>query len=246
MSWPVPQWVAEWRLELERARSAAEAAVNEWRAGRLRAVDDLAALQPALAQARAAWAPYAQRVALIENDLRETLRPAMWAANHEARNAGFGHRRRAHRAADSATRAVRNAEAEVGQINNAGWEVKHHLDELGNKANSLHSRTEPRAIEAERLWEDDLGRYEHTLAALDTIERWYEGQSVSSSALHYATATIADRIRQADGRSAVLRRTTPEDWGDFLAPPAAALGLDDTPFTSPPPALERDGLGIEL
>lgn len=201
---------------------------------------------PPSPEARLAWAPYAQRVGRIEDELRESLHPARWTAIHEARNGGFGHRRRAQRAAEAATRAVTEAEAAVARINDAGRDVKHHLDQLENEVNRLRARTEPRAVQAEQLWEDLVGQHEHTLAALDTIERWYQGESVGTNALRHATATIAARIRQDDGRSAVLRRTTPDDWSDFLAPAATALGLEDTPLMSPRPALERDGLGIEL
>ena len=73
---------------------------------RAEAAAELAELQPALAAARAAWQPYAERIAAIEDELRTELRPAMWKANHDATHAGFGHRHSASRRANDATERV--------------------------------------------------------------------------------------------------------------------------------------------
>ena len=70
------------------------------------AAAELAELQPDLAAARAAWQPYAERIAAIEDELRTDLRPAMWKANHDATHAGFGHRHSASRRANDATERV--------------------------------------------------------------------------------------------------------------------------------------------
>src|SRR5205085_4429352 len=58
----MPGWVEDWRLELERARSETESTVEQWRTARTLAADELAALQPALARARSAWAPFVRQL----------------------------------------------------------------------------------------------------------------------------------------------------------------------------------------
>ena len=79
------------------------------------AAAELAELQPDLAAARAAWQPYAERIAAIEDELRTDLRPAMWKANHDATHAGFGHRHSASRRANDATERVDDAESSASR-----------------------------------------------------------------------------------------------------------------------------------
>ena len=71
------------------------------------------------------------------------LRPAMWSANHDAREAGFGHRRHAERIAADARAAVEQAQAAIAAIHADGAPVKQHLDQLQRHAAELRGRAEP-------------------------------------------------------------------------------------------------------
>jgi hypothetical protein len=93
----IPGWFGTWRAQLEQRRDDLIDQFTEQVNQSSRAEADLAALQPALAEARAAWRPYQQPINRLEDELQSTLRPAMWKANHESLHAGFGHRHAAAR-----------------------------------------------------------------------------------------------------------------------------------------------------
>ena len=98
--------MAPWRTLLEEQRDDLTSYLAHRAERRAEAAAELAALQPDLAVARAAWQPSAERIAAIEDELRTDLRPAMWKANHDATHAGFGHRHSARRRANDATERV--------------------------------------------------------------------------------------------------------------------------------------------
>lgn len=79
-----------WRTALEQHRGDLIAEFAERAQRSTRAEADLFELQPALPAARAAWRPYQQPINQLEDELRCTLRPAMWKANYDALRAGFG------------------------------------------------------------------------------------------------------------------------------------------------------------
>jgi conjugative relaxase-like TrwC/TraI family protein len=248
-SWRLPPWIEKWRLELERARTNAQATLDDWRAARMSATDELAALEPALARARTAWAPFAHRIDQIEHELRETLRPTMWTANHDARNAAFGQRRLAHRHATAATAAVLEAESQIAQIHNAGRTEEHTLGRLEAEASRLQAVAHPgpQGVHLERLYEDHVAQHEGVLAALTTIDRWYRGTRVRSSDLTDAIGMIAMSVGGDAPPLSGLYDITPDNWNDFLAPVIEVLELDHTELlTNLQPVLEPDTIGIDL
>jgi hypothetical protein len=111
--------------------------------------------------ARAAWQPYAERIAAIEDELRTDLRPAMWKATH----AGFGHRHVASRRANDATERVEHAEARIASIHTDGTDVKERLDVLEAEARNLHylAHPTPAGYGLEQFHREQLNRMEPLL-----------------------------------------------------------------------------------
>ncbi len=84
-----PEWLAAYRDELEQRRDDLTAGLTERVQRRTEAAGALVDMHPALTAARAAWRPYAERINAIEHEL-ETVRQAMWQANHDAIRPGSG------------------------------------------------------------------------------------------------------------------------------------------------------------
>jgi hypothetical protein len=169
----VPEWFEPARRRLIERRDDLHAQLNQAAEARHQARLDLAALQPHLAAAHAAWAPYAARIAEINEQLHERLKPAMWDAAHIERHAGIGRRRAARHRLTDARRAVHDAEAAVRGIETSGAPIKHHLDQLRLRARHLQEATGP---DRPSTYLDNLNRLELTNVEdrLDALHTWQQ------------------------------------------------------------------------
>ena len=209
----IPEWFEPARRRLIERRDDLHAQLDQAAEARRQAGLDLAALQPDLAAAHAAWAPYAAQIAEINEQLHERLKPAMWAAAHDERHAGIGRRRAArHRLAD-ARRAVDDAEADIRAIETSGAPVKRHLDQLTAPSPHLREAADP---DRPSTYLDNLNRLELTkvqglLDALHTWQHWAEGHPVTPSDAHGR--------RRDDHRRHPPRPPHPADLDDMNARP---------------------------
>jgi hypothetical protein len=96
-----------------------------------------------LAAARATWQPHRTAIDRIEQELRNSLRPAMWTANHDAMRAGIGHRCATARRAKAANRRVAGAEARIAAICAGAADVKQRLDAFEASAWNLRDLAHP-------------------------------------------------------------------------------------------------------
>ncbi len=246
-----PDWVATWRTQLEHQRDDLASYLTSRAALRADAATELAELRPALDAARAAWQPYAQRIAEIEDELRTDLRPSMWKANHDAMHASVGHRHSGGRRAKIATERVDDAEAHVTAIRGGGADVKQRLDALETETRNLHdlAHPSPGGYGLEDLNRDQLDRTDRLLDAVDIWTTWAHGRPVYTADLAAAVATLTDVARHTpllalnDGQ---IDRT---EWFEALQPVTDLLRMRgiDLPIDRHL-ELERNvpDLGIEL
>ncbi len=216
----LPEWVAPFRTLLEEQRDDLTSYLAHRAERRVEAAAELAALQPGLAAARAAWQPSAERIAAIEDALRADLRPAMWKANHDAAHAGFGRRHSASRRATDATERVEQAEARIASIHTDGAEVKQRLDVLEAETRNFHdlAHPSPAGYGLEQFHRDQLDRIEPLLDAVDIWTTWAHGQPVPTAALATAVSTLtnaADRAPLLAVNDGEIDRT---EWFDALQP----------------------------
>jgi conjugative relaxase-like TrwC/TraI family protein len=186
----VPQWVERWTQQLRDRRQCLVDGLHERERRRADAIEELQALQPAIEAAREAWEPYARPIRDLERQLDSELRPAMWAANREASQAGFGHRRHTERAAAEAREAVEQAQAAIADILTDGAPVKNDLDLLLRHAAGLRTRAEP--IEAlGALDRNEIRQLDQLLDAADTYTSWLEGRPTPSARLAHAVDILS-------------------------------------------------------
>ena len=216
----LPDWVAPWRTQLEQQRDDLTSYLAHRAERRAEAATELAALQPDLAAARAAWQPYAERIAAIEDELRTDLRPAMWKANHDATHAGFGHRHSASRRANDATERVEDAEARIASIHTDGADVKQRLDVLEAEARNLHdlAHPSPAGYGLEQFHREQLDRIEPLLDAVDIWTTWAHGRPVPTADLATAVSTLTDAARRAPLLAVNDGEIDRTQWFDALQP----------------------------
>ena len=166
----IPDWVGPWRAQLEQRREDLVDYLDDRARRRAEAAVELADLQPALAAARAAWQPYGDAIAEIEDELRSELRPAMWKANSDAMHAGFGHHHATARRAKAANDRVADAEARIAAIHAGAADVKQRLDRIEADAANLADLAHPTPAAA---WLDQLNREQ--LHDIDGIARRARG-----------------------------------------------------------------------
>ena len=210
---------------------------------------ELADLQPALAAARAAWQPYANAIAAIEDKLRSRLRPAMWKANNEAMYAGFGHHHTTARRAEAATARVADVEARVADIHTNAADLKQRLEALEAEAGNLtdYARPSPAAVWLDDLDRQQLSHLDELLNAVDICIAWTSGRPVRMHELADAVATLTDAARAAPMLSLSPGQIDQSQWHGLLAPLTELLhqrGLDLQPAEAV--ELEGDVFGIEL
>jgi len=181
-------------------------------------------LQPALAAARAAWRPFQRPINQLEDELRTELRPAMWKANSQARQAGFGHRHTAARRAAEASRYVADIQARIDAIVADGQAVKERLDALDTEARTLHDVAHPAEVLShfEDYDQRHLHTIDHQVQAVDTYIEWALGQPVAADQLADSVARLIDTADQAPHFSLDGRNVTRSQWFELLDP---ALGV---------------------
>jgi hypothetical protein len=231
----IPGWFGTWRAQVEQRRDDLIDQSTEQANQSSRAEADLAALQPALVEARAAWHPYKQPINQLEDELASTLRPAMWKANHEALRAGFGHRHAAARRATLANRLVADAEARIAAIRVEGEPVKNRLDALDNEARNLHDMARPLAG-LTRLDDYDrrqLETVDRLLDSADTYLAWAHGQPVATNELADAVADLTAQAQHAHHYPLDRNQISRSQWngllelsGELLRDKGIELGID--------------------
>jgi conjugative relaxase-like TrwC/TraI family protein len=247
----IPDWVHSWRSELEQQRDDLAGYLTDRAARRADAAAELAELQPDLAAARAAWQPYADRIAEIEDQLRIELRPAMWNANHDAMHPGFGHRHRASRLATSAAERVEVATNRIAAIRADGAEVEQRLDTLDADARNLHdlAHPSPAGYGLEQFNRDQLDQIEPLLDAVGIWTSWAHGRPVPTVDLAAAASTLTDAARQASLLALNDGEIDRTQWFDALQPVTGLLRMHGIQLSNAQDLkLERNGpeLGIDL
>ncbi len=247
----IPAWVAPWRTQLEQHRDNLAGYLTDRAARRADAVTDLLDLEPDLVAARAAWQPYAQRIAEIEDELRTDLRPAMWKANHDAMHASFGHRHRAARQAKETTERVDDAEAHIAAIRADGSDVKQRLDALDAEARHLHDLAHPTSsgYGLEAFNRDQLDQVDRLLDAVAIWTTWAHGRPVSTDELAATVATLTDIAQRAPLLALNDGEIDRAEWFDALQPVTELLQGHGIPLPGGRHyELERNGpeLGIDL
>jgi conjugative relaxase-like TrwC/TraI family protein len=216
----LPGWVDPWRTRLEQQRDDLANDLTDRATRRAAAAAELAELQPHLAEARAAWQPYANRIAEIDDELRINLRPAMWKATHDATHAGFGHRHSTERRAKEAAQQVDDAQTRIASIRADGAKVERHLDSLGADARKLDDLAypSPAGYGLEQFQRDQLDQTSRLLDAVDNWTTWAHGRPIPTADLAAAVSTLTD----AAGRAASLAINDGEidrtQWFDALQP----------------------------
>jgi conjugative relaxase-like TrwC/TraI family protein len=192
----LPEWVLPWRDGLEDRGRQLSADLGERERRRAAASRELADLQPALHAAQDAWEPYAQPIRDLERRLDTELRPAMWSANHDARQAGLGHRRSTNRRAAEAARAVEQALADVDAIRRDGAPIEEHLADLQRQAHALTARAEP--IDAlDQLDACEIRQVDKILDATTTFTDWLDGRPVPTARLSHAVQVLSEVAEHA-------------------------------------------------
>jgi conjugative relaxase-like TrwC/TraI family protein len=237
----IPAWLPPYGAALEARRDELLAGLGQRAEDRAHAAAALLELQPALDEARAAWRHYAERIAAIERELHNHLRPAMWKADRNATQARFGHRHAAVRAAKRAATQVDQAQARIAEIRADGSAaegalaaVDHQVRQLADVAMGTFSQS---LDQLDRLEIDGI---ESLVGAIDTWSRWARGHPVAVADLAEAVAKLHGA---AGGPSALTSAISPahgSDWSDLLWPAITTLrdwGIDtghDGPVTPTP------------
>ena len=246
----IPGWVAPCRAGLEDRRDELLERCRRRDHDRAVAATELAALQPTLHPARAAWQPYADRIAALEHQLDTELRPALWRANRSAMHAGFGHRHATTRRAREAASRVEEAQTSIAEMRADGAGIKdvidgleHHARRLEDVANATFTRS------LDQLDQLELDAIDRVVASLDTWTAWAHGRPVASTHLAAAIETLTDHARHSplsvENPAAVAR----DQWLELLGPVTQQLadhGIDidgERRLDVEPAGLE---LGIDL
>ncbi|MDQ6696078.1 MAG: AAA family ATPase [Actinomycetota bacterium] len=216
----VPDWFGTWRTGLEHRQQELVEQITGRADQRTQAAADLVALQPLLGAARAAWWPYQQPIDQLENELRNVLRPAMWKANTEAREARFGRRHSAARAATEASRRVTNTQARIDAIEAEGQAVKDRLDAIRTKAQTLDNIAHPSEVLSHFEDYDQrlLDIFDHQLNAADTYLALAHGQPVNAAELTHAIGELSDIAQRAPYHPLHPTQIGRTEWAELLEP----------------------------
>jgi conjugative relaxase-like TrwC/TraI family protein len=246
----IPAWVSPYRADLKDRRDQVAERLRQRDDDRTVAATELAALQPTLRAARAAWLPYADRIAALEHQLETELRPALWIANHEALHAGFGHRHATSRRAREAASRVDAAQASIAEIRTDGAGIKdvldgleHHAQRLADVANAIVTRS------LDQLDQLELDGMDRVVASLDTWMAWAHGRPVASTHLAAAVETLTEHARHSPLFVENPGDVGRDQWNELLGPVTQLLvdhGIDID--TKPGLDIESGGmlLGIDF
>jgi hypothetical protein len=218
---------------------------------RARAGAELADLQPAVAAARAAWEPYRQAIAVIEDELRRELRPAMWKANHDAMRASFGHHHGAARRARTANERVDEADARIAAIHADGARIKQGLDALQTEATNLAdlAHPSPGGFGLEELNREHVHQIDRLLSAVNVWTAWADGRSLGTTQLAEAVAILTEAARQAPLFALNPDEIDRAQWMVLLSPVTDLLrhrGVEPPDVRDAPLGRTTPELGLEL
>jgi hypothetical protein len=221
----VPEWLTAYRDRLEQRRDDLTAGLTARAQRRAEAATALDDLQPALAAARAAWQPYAERINAVEHELKTVLRPAMWQANHDARAVGFGHRHGAARRAKIAAWRVDDAQHRIAAIHAEGAHTKEPLDTVEAEARCLAELASPHTNRygIDELDRDQLHALDQIVHAIDTWTIWANGRTVPTAELAEAVSLLNDVARHASPLPTRADEIDQTRWFELLAPVTAVL-----------------------
>ena len=216
----IPDWVGPWRVQLEQRRDDLVGYLADRADRRAHAGAELADLQPALAAARAAWRPYAEAIAEIEDELRSRLRPAMWKANREAMHARFSHRHTTARRAEAANHRVADAEDRVAAVHADAFDVNHRREALEAQAWNLHDLAHPSAagVGLEDLHRERVDDIDRLLRAVDVWTAWAEGRPVAITDLVESAEILTDAAGRAPMFAADGGEIERSHWTALLEP----------------------------
>jgi conjugative relaxase-like TrwC/TraI family protein len=221
----VPAWLVDYRTQLEQRRDDLTAGLTERARRRADAAAELADLQPPLSAARAAWQPYADRIAAIEDELATVLRPDVWQAHHDARTAGFGHRHGAARRAKITTWRVHDAQDRIAAIHADGAHIKEPLDIVEAEARRLAelAKPPPDHLGIDQLDHAELHRLRQQIDAVDTWTTWANGRPVPTEVLANAVSLLHDVVRHAPPLPTRASEIDLTHWFELLEPVTALL-----------------------
>ena len=132
----------------------------------------------------------------------------MWSANHDAREAGLGHRRqRPTRSLPTPEQPSNRAEAAIAAIHADGAPVKQHLDQLQRHAADLRGRAEPSRRARHPRPPARSGSSTRSSTPPTPTPRWLEGRPTPTARLAHAVDTLTAVARQ---RTLVCDGTTGE------------------------------------
>lgn len=151
----------------------------------------------------------------LERRLQTELRPAMWSASHDAREAGFGHRRHAERIAADARAGVQQAQAAIAAIHADGAPVKEHLDQLQRHAADLRGRAEP-THGLDTLDRNEIRQLDQVLGAADTYTSWLEGRPSATARLAHAVDVLTAVARSAPSFARHAGEVEQTQWYQLL------------------------------
>jgi hypothetical protein len=229
----LPEWVLPWRDGVEDRRRQLSAGLDERERRRAAASRELADLQPAVHAAQDAWEPHAQPIRDLERRLDTELRPAMWSANHDAQQAGLGHRHATNRRAAEAARAVERALADIDAIRRDGAPIEQHLVDLQRRAHALSARAEPIDV-LDQLDAHEIRQLDRILDAADTYSDWLDGRSVPPARLNYAVEVLAEVAEHAPFFSRHPGEPDRTQWYQLLELAPDHLDRGPTHYRRPP------------
>jgi hypothetical protein len=236
----VPEWLSDYRDQLEQQRHDLAAGVTERAQRRTEAVAELADLQPALTAAKAAWQPYADRINAVEDELAMVLRPAMWQANPDACRAGFGQRHGAARRAKVATWRVDDAQDRLTAIRADSAHIREPLDALEAEARRLADFARPQTghFGIDQFDRDQIHSLDQVVDAIGTWITWAEGRPVAIAELADAVSLLHDVARAAPSLPTRSGDVDRSPWFELLEPVTLLLEQRGLPI--------RDAIGHDL
>jgi conjugative relaxase-like TrwC/TraI family protein len=239
----IPDWLPALRNRLDQQLEEHRAHVAARRAAQANAATELQAIQPALDAARAAWQPYGERIATLERELQDMLRPEVWRANHQAHHARFGHRHGAERRARAASAEAVGVETQIAAIAAEGAVCRQHLDRLSGRAFELSAAVEGVGAGGyDHMLDDVAHRTERLADALDTWTQWASGRPVSVDALDDAFDHLRTAARNAPPFALHADEVDQAAWHRLIDSTVSALGYPVPDLET----VERPSLGLEL
>jgi hypothetical protein len=172
----------------------------------------------------------------------------MWAANHDAMYAGFGHHHTTARRAKEATSRVNEAEHRIAVIHAGASDIKHGLDTLEAEARNLHDLAHPAigGYGLEELNREHVHEIDRLLDAVDVWTAWAHGGRVARVELVDAVEALRDVARHAPLLALAADQIDRSQWCELLRPVTQLLRLNGIELDHYDRALGLDVTGPEL